>query len=576
MRSICEGLVFFYAVAFTVFSCASAPKQKNAAPVADAPPDTLVQLPSADKKRAFNYFSGISEETLLDIENGSPSSLRRAASSLRKSDVEYTDKERILFTVSAGIMELVWPFERMDWESAPQAAPSAYTGAVNSARSGIYDMSTGNADFLTLVLPSLVTVAAEDVSPFFERAEDALKQGLVINSSSTLANYLLGLLYRKKLRNADALPFLANALKGAPECFHTAYAYAECLLALGRLKEANAAALAVFEKYPTNITALHLCADTAFAMKNLSGAEEFIVRVLQQNPSDLPSLLFRIKILMERADYIHAASLLDVYSRQDSISKDYLLLRAQIQYAWSKNTAAAVATIETAVKRYPDSKEALLFAAKLAGETGAPVAGKSLEAYAAAVLEKYPDDETARQYAVDGFMQKKEWEKAYAQSSALLQEESPADGIAFRHVKICLALGKKDEAWSLISALYKTNGENEEVMQAYIAVMAEMGKKTQALELINRQLPSASIKLRSFLFYRRSLLQPSEADALVDLRSSLISNPRNSDSLFRLYEIYYRKADYRKAQYYLKQVAALNPNDPDIIRLSAELTNRIR
>ena len=113
-------------------------------------------------------------------------------------------------------------------------------------------------------------------------------------------------------------------------------------------------------------------------------------------------------------------------------------------------------------------------------------------------------------------------------------------------------------------------------MQAYIAVMAEMGKKTQALELINRLLPSASIKLRSFLFYRRSLLQPSEADALVDLRSSLISNPRNSDSLFRLYEIYYRKADYRKAQYYLKQVAALNPNDPDIIRLSAELTNRIR
>ena len=536
----------------------------------------MVALPLADKKRAFNYFSGIDEDTLRDVENGSPASLRRAAAALRKSDVEYTDKERILLAVSAGIMQLVWPLERMDWETAAPIAPSAYAGAVDSARSGIYDVSTGNADFLALVLPSLVAATAEDVTPFFERAEHSLRQGLSVNASSVFANYLLGLLYRKKMRSSDALPFLANALKGAPECFHTAYAYAECLLSLGRLKEANAAALAVLQRYPTNITVLRLCADTAFAMKNLSGAEDFIVRVLQQNPSDLPAILFRIKILMERADYIHAASLLDVYSRQDSISKDYLLLRAQIQYTWSKNTAAAVSTIETAVKRYPDSREVMLFAAKLAGETGAPVAGKSLEDYAAAVLEKYPGDETARQYAVDGFMQKKEWEKAYAQSSSLMQEENYADGIVFRHVKICLALGKKDEAWTLISALYKTNSADEEVMQAYIAVMSEMGRKAQALELINRLLPSASIKLRSFLFYRRSLLQPAESDALADLRSSLISNPRNSDSLFRLYEIYYRKTDYRKAQYYLKQVAALNPNDPDIIRLSEELADRLR
>jgi hypothetical protein len=38
-----------------------------------------------------------------------------------------------------------------------------------------------------------------------------------------------------------------------------------------------------------------------------------------------------------------------------------------------------------------------------------------------------------------------------------------------------------------------------------------------------------------------------------------------------LYRHYYAQKDYRKAQYYLKQVAALMPNDTYIQGLSAEL-----
>ncbi|MCI6323077.1 tetratricopeptide repeat protein, partial [Treponema porcinum] len=66
--------------------------------------------------------------------------------------------------------------------------------------------------------------------------------------------------------------------------------------------------------------------------------------------------------------------------------------------------------------------------------------------------------------------------------------------------------------------------------------------------------------------------QGDENAALSDLRSSLIANPRNSDALFRLYQIYFDKKDYRKAQYYLKQVVALNPNDEEFHRLNDELT----
>ena len=55
-----------------------------------------------------------------------------------------------------------------------------------------------------------------------------------------------------------------------------------------------------------------------------------------------------------------------------------------------------------------------------------------------------------------------------------------------------------------------------------------------------------------------------------------MSNPRNSSSLFRLYQIYLAKKDYRKAQYYLKQVSALKPNDLKIRQLSDELNSLLR
>ena len=63
---------------------------------------------------------------------------------------------------------------------------------------------------------------------------------------------------------------------------------------------------------------------------------------------------------------------------------------------------------------------------------------------------------------------------------------------------------------------------------------------------------------------------------LADLRSSLTANPRNKDSLYRLYRIYYGKKDWRRAQYYLKQVVAIDPANPDYLSRNAELDKLLR
>lgn len=552
----------------------SASKRKNKKNSAVSDEKTAISTGKTDelKNKKYTYFSSVPENVLSDVEIGSPSSLRRAASSLRKSEVDYLENEKVLLSVAASIMKMVYPSESTDWETPAFTDVTPYMGAVQSAQNGIYDTSTGNVDFLTIVLPSLVITVSDDVSSFFELSESALLQGISLRSDSTLAQYLLGLLYQKNTMLEKALACFSTARSLSPDCYQILFSYAECQEQLGNIREANNTAVQLLENHPSEENLLKLCARTSYRLGNLNAAEEYILRVLQQEPNDLESLLFRARILMDKKEYVRAASLLDMYSRQDTGAKEYLLLRAQLQYDWSKNLSAAVSTIENALRLFPDDKDVLLFAARLAGLSYSTIAGKSADEYADAVLQKDPENETALQYAADGFVRKKDFKKAYELSARLIAKDSANSENLFRHVNICLEIGKQDEAWNLISPVYREKSGDENVIQTYIVALDATGRDSQALSLINQLLPSASSRLKSFLYYRRSLLQGDETSALSDLRSSLIANPRNSDALFRLYQIYFDKKDYRKAQYYLKQVVALNPNDEEYHRLNDALT----
>lgn len=573
------GAAVFTAV---ILSCASTPDKVvggNVTSEYEGEPEekTAIQISNPDNKRnkSYTYFSRIDQSIMTEVEIGSPSSLRKAASSLRKIDTSDDESSKVLLAVEANIMQMVWPQERVDWESPSVNTENPYLGAIKSAKNGIYDVSTGNVDFLAILLPSLVILKVNDVRPFYQDSEKALLKCISMRNNSVLANYLLGQLYYKASEKNKALQYFKNAQKDAPDCFQTVYSYAECLYQTGNLSEAKNQTELLNSKYLLNAEALKLSSKISYDSGNYDYAEECISRVLQQQPNDLDAVLFRARILIQKKDFIHAASLLDVYSRQDSSSKRYLLLRAQVQYDWSKNVTAAVSTIENALKSYPGDTEVLLFAAKLCSQTGVSVAGKNVEDFANAVLEKNPSDVNALKYAVEGLIIKKKWTEAYDMSLSLLSKNSSRQNV-FNHIKICLALKKYDEAWNLIQPLYRNNSADEEVVQNYIRIMVESGKNQQAMSLINQLMPSVSSKQKSYFYYLRSFLQSQEETCLSDLRSSLIANPRNSDSLFRLYEIYYGKRDYRKAQYYLKQVVALNPNDAELKSLNEKLSSLIK
>ena len=533
--------------------------------------DTSYKLPSAKR----DFFYKIDAAVLADVQNGSPDSLREAMSLMRKKSIEFDETEKVLAVVSAEIMKLVWPSEKINWDIPVVTSDNPYTGAISSVKQGVFDSSTGNVDFLTTLLPALVIMNNNTDLSILEPCENALQAALQLQSDSVLANYLMAKLYERKRGFDNAEKYMALAYAGSPKTTEINLAYSRILRANGKLAEASQI-LNSIDNTVNDIAVLKQNAYIAFDAGDYDSAEMYVARVLQQTPNDLEFLLFRAKILVEKKDYIHAVSLLDVYARQDSTSIDYLVLRARVQLDWSKNTAAASETVEKALQMYPDNVDALMFAARISSETDSPVAGKYADELAARVLEKKPGNQEAMTYALDGLIQRENWQEAYSASRSIISSGSVSPAVVEKYVKVCLKLGKNAEAYDYAKARYDANPSDELLLESYILAYSKVGNRDAVLKYIDSLMASASPKVKSNLYYRRSYLQLTEEKALADLRSSLISNPRNSDALFRLYELYYAKQDYRKAQYYLRQVVAINPNDSSFKKLNEALTKLIQ
>jgi len=537
---------------------------------ADPSEGVTLKLPP---KKSNGAFSGISPDVLAAVEDGGPEKLKIAVGMLKKNNGVYTDSELILINVAFSLLSILYPSENFIAEIPPVKEMNPYTGALDSARQGVYDSSTGNVDFLTIVLPSVVLITSETRSDYYDESEAALKKGLSMHKDSVLANYLLGTLYKRQARYEEALVYLTKAYEDSYDNLECGNAMIQCMLKLNQKEKAYTSVKRLLNSYPQNKTVLKLCAETAFVNEDLTNAELYVARVLQQEPDNTSYILFRAKILVKKGEYIKAASLLDVYARTDTKNRDYLVLRATIQKDWNRNITAATQTLEEALKLYPDDEEIILASAELSGETGAKIAGRSASELVNVILQKDPENILALKVQINEMMKAKNWSGAYKSSSALLKIKGRPEESLYTHIEICISAGKKDEAWRLASELYSTQSSNENVIQAYVATLVATNRTAEAKRLINQLLGTGSNKLKSFLYYEKSFLESGEDAVLADLRSSLTANPRNKDSLYRLYQIYYNKKEYRKAQYYLKQVVALSPSDESLLARNRELNS---
>lgn len=580
-------------LAFSFFSCKSTPEVSvdsdvpKVEPISTTLPTNTTENTETQgiqlavpvippKPENLGNFPDISSATLKLIENGTLFSLKSALSQLRTPDQVYNNQQIILLNVISGIMNILYPTEKISWPIPPVDFENNYTAALNSAKKGVYDFSTGDSDFLELTLPSLVLLTAPSLKNYYLESETSLKSALKLYPESFLANYLLALLFYRQNRDVEAMQYFAKAYAIDDSCLTMNQTYANCLIRNNENALAEKISKKILQENPDNAEILKVSALSSFNSGDLQAAEQYVIRVLQQEPDNMDFILLRAKILMKKGEYLNVSSLLDVYGRNNGTSKDYLLLRAELQRDWNKNIAAASSTMQTALNFYPDDIDVLLMAASIMATSGQKIGQRTLKDVLDTVLQKEPENVIAQELLISEYINSENWNSAYNISLSLINKKKYSQEILLQHIKSCIKMNLSSEARSTLSLLNSLNPEKSVLELAEVQVLISEGKRADASNLIQKAISVYSGKVKSDFYFEKSRIASSDDDTLADLRLSLTANPRNPDALFALYKYYFDKADYRKAQYYLRQVVALNPENSKLTELNAQLDSLIK
>lgn len=557
-----------------LLSCKSTPEVKETETV--SPGEGTIISSNIPVPGSGANSDSVSAGILSLIEYCTPPSLSQAADGLLegKSPSMLSGKKQAALALCGHLMSILFPLETWNYPVPVNPAIDPYLDSVASAKIGVYDYNSGNFDYLSLTLPSLVLLYSPR-DAYFSDARQSLEKALSINPGGLLAGYLLGVLEEEEGNKQQALARFSEIYSKDKSFYPAGVRQAKLLIEMDRGSEAVDTVTEIQSRFPKSRELSSLCARAYFSEGNWNEADKYISAILKEQPDNGEFLLMRVRVLIEQKDYIKANSLLDAYSKVDKQAKEYLLLRSRVQLEWNKNIAAASQTVSEAVELFPGDLDVMLAAARVCFQGNVLVNGMTGGEYINTILLQDPDNIEARIFQVSDAVEKRDWKTAVESAGQVLSTTRNTE-ILVLLTRAYLGQGKSAEALKTISPLYNDNPQNTDVLNLYLQSLIETGSYETASSIIQGQLSGASSAKKSVLYYNRSRLAANEDQQLSDLRSSLLSDPRNQEALISMYGYYYGKKEYKRASYYLKQAIAINPSDTYLLKLQTDLDNLTR
>ncbi|UTC82071.1 tetratricopeptide repeat protein [Treponema denticola] len=580
-RSILIFAVIMCCLSF--FSCVSTKKavaedksvgsiEQNGAGLKPIGEGTILSLPGKNELAEKKLDSTLAAL----IEKGSPASLKEAVLFIQNDSKGLTNENKLYLKIIADIMYLAYPLETNGVKPPVYTEDEPYLQALKEVKSGLYPVSTKKDGFLGLIIPTLV-LANDDFSSttlaqYSEDIESRLTEAQKLRPQSVLTYYLLGLYKEKTNKLTEAVALYQKAWQLDSSCYPAGFKYGHFAAESGNGTEALKIADALNSLYNDNTEVKLLYAQAHIAKNDLNKASENIVSVLKKEPENISALLLRIRILIEQKEYLKANSLLDAYSTKNKTAKNYLLYRARVTKEWNKNLIRASEFLTEAYKYYPEDFNVLLACAEICFEASTKIDNKPADFFIRKVLEAYPKNTAALALLVKNDINNGKWAQA-VESAEDLAAKYPSEANKELLLTAYLGSGQTSKALSLAKQLYaNTKNPSNSFINLYMEALYA-GKDYQTVkQVITQKMKGADSQLKSILYYYNAKLeQGNSGEYLNFLQSSLLSNPRNKDSLFAMYEWYLKTKDYKKAKYYLGQVLALDPSNKNLVNLSENL-----
>ena len=554
---------------FICFSCATVKNNTHTADTTEQPVlSTILPLPSATEL-ALNR---IDPQVQADMELASPVSIRRAVTRLYSTSQGLTGEKQLQLTLAARLMRLLYPLDPVDWNVPNYQQADSYLDALSQIEENIYPQNLGMNTFFDAVIPAIILIKGVGAREYSAALEKRLFIAKNLNPSSVLPSYLLGLLYEQLSKLSDAENYYQTAWEQDESCYPAGMRLAYLALLSNNIEEAYKIAEKLYARYSNAVSIQLLLAEAYLEKGNLEKAEAIVYTVLKKNNDFGRAFFLRVRLHIEKKEYLAANALLDEFAKQNKVDKDYLLLRSRVLLEWSKNSAEAKRCMERAVTLYPQSSDVILACANFCFETKNTVNGKTANDFIEALLKQNPRNIIAIRLLVKEDIAEKRWDSAFERVQ-YLYNNSPSEEDIVLYSRVCAGMNNWEKAVNTAQIAYDAASKqpSDEIITLYLQALYGAKRYGTLRQVINRHLSDARSALKSVLIYYQSLLESNDEEKLTLLRSSLLSDPRSSLTLFALYEWYFKHKDYRKAYYYLQQVIALEPYNKAYLQLAERL-----
>ena len=552
---------------FIYLSCATMKSATNANGSTLSP--TILPLPSA-VELASNL---VDSQVQADMEIASPVSIRRAVTRMYSVSQGFTTEKQFQLTLAARLMRLLYPLELVDWNVPNYQQADPYLEALSQIEKNIYPQKLGVTTFFDAIIPAIILTKGVGAQEYADALEKRLFIARNFNSSSVLPPYLLGLLYEQLGKLSDAENYYQMAWAQDESCYPAGMRFAYLALFSNNIETSYKIAERLYTRYPDAVIIRLLLAETYLDKRNFEKAEELVSAVIKKDNDFGRAFFLQVRLYVEKKEYLAANTLLDEFAKQNKVDKAYLLLRSRVLLEWSKNIVEAKQCLEKADSLYPQSPDVILACANFCFETKNTVNGKTTNDFLSVLLKQNPRNILAIRLLVKEDIAEKRWGNAFERAQ-YLYNNNPSEQDIVLYARVCAGMNNWEEAMNTAQAAYMAAAQkrpSDEIIALYLQVLYGAKKYGTLRQVINRHLSDARSALKSILIYYQALLAPSDEEKLTLLRSSLLSDPRSSLTLFALYEWYFKHKDYRKAYYYLQQVIALDPYNKTYLRLAEKL-----
>lgn len=522
-----------------------------------------------------NTVSGL---IMLKLLEGSPESLLNVLEIIRDQKLETSEYGRSSAYVASVLLSELYPdtlFIPMD-KNPPES--NHYVKVLKESLNAKILLLNQNDALDTLLQGFSFFIQAKNIK-ITEASEVELSAKAVVEErlaeveklfpASILPPLFLALAQEEAQNYEKAIALYDAVLVKQNECEPALSAKARLLLLLGKETDAELILTNLYALYPRNIKIIQTLGFFYFHKKDYVKAEPLLSAVLIDDPLNKEALLARSEILVNQKRYSESSPLLDAFSLYDPLNVSYLRLRARVQWEGARNSVAAIATLDKALIEYPNSLDFMRLKAEILLSSN----GNLQEALvlSESILSEKNDDEKAYLIALQANYKLGYFERARQLLEKFKTLKSPLYDYKLAY-QIYLSVKDNAKAYQSAEEWYQKHPDSEESINSYIKSLILQKNEKAASDVISKKLKDkTSPRLKSDLYFLRSRLTKNEDSILLDLRQSLMENPQNAESLSAMFELYYKRKDYKTANAYLKQVLALKPEDAYLMGKKSEI-----